>query len=152
MGPNFEFFGPKTQCGPNADPCRVSLHSIWLPSSFCIGVTILVIQCYFCFTCSKLKSKNYLFDDPWTNCWECRFVSVHKSEEEASESKKKLVAPLADGSYTQEEFEREFLEDDSGVVDGYDSDPRRVANFELMERNQQSVEQSAGTISSMQGD
>ena len=33
MGPNFEFFGPKTQCGPNSDPCRVSLHSIRRPSS-----------------------------------------------------------------------------------------------------------------------
>ena len=48
MGPNFEFFGPKTQCGPNSDPCRVSLHSIRLPSScrprifwryiFCISI------------------------------------------------------------------------------------------------------------------
>ena len=33
MGPIFEFFGPKTQCGPNSDPCRVSLHSIRLPNS-----------------------------------------------------------------------------------------------------------------------
>ena len=33
MGPNFEFFGPNTQCGTNSDPCRVSLDSIWPPSS-----------------------------------------------------------------------------------------------------------------------
>ena len=46
--PNFEFFGPNTQCRPNLDPCRVSLHSIRLPSScrprifwryiFCISI------------------------------------------------------------------------------------------------------------------
>ena len=33
MGPNFELFGPNTQCGPNSDPCRVWFYSIWLPSS-----------------------------------------------------------------------------------------------------------------------
>ena len=33
MGPNFEFFGPNTQCRTNSDPYRVSFDSIWLPSS-----------------------------------------------------------------------------------------------------------------------
>ena len=54
---------------------------------------------------------------------------------------------LPDASYTREEFEREFGEAQS--VDDYDADPRRVANFDLVERNDVTVEEAAGTISSM---
>ena len=59
MGPNFEFFGPKTQCGPNSDPCRVWFDSIWLPSSC---RPCLVWRLFFVFRsilqrCAMLKSK-----------------------------------------------------------------------------------------------
>ena len=60
MGPNFEFFGPNTQCGPNSDPCRVWFDSIWLPSScrpclvwrllFCISINFAEV-CSFHMIC-----------------------------------------------------------------------------------------------------
>ena len=52
-----------------------------------------------------------------------------------------------EANYTQEEFEKEFF-DDSVAID-YDSDPRKVATFDIIERVDATVEQSAGTISSM---
>ena len=73
-------------------------------------------------------------------------------EQEASKDDRHLP----DASYTQEEFEREF--GDGQPVDDYDADPRRVANFEIVERNDVTVEEAAGkalfldTISSDKSD
>ena len=49
--------------------------------------------------------------------------------------------------YTQEEFDKEFGEDVE-LLD-YDSDPRKVAHCNIVERITATVEQSAGTMSSM---
>ena len=74
---------------------------------------------------------------------------VYKSQAEPAEEPPTNKPPcLPDSScYTQEEFEKEF--GDTKSADDYDADPRRVANFDMIERNDVTVEEAAHTISSM---
>ena len=83
MGPNFEFFGPKTQCGPNSDPCRVSLHSIRLPSSCrpCIFWRyIFCISIIFAQVCSSQRRKRRVHINIYKSFVSVDLWNAHTSE------------------------------------------------------------------------